>query len=600
MRKSFWRHATSRFPAGPVAAAGPLARLVSDERGSVAIWVGLSLIMFVGCAGMAIDTARGYMVKARMSQALDAAALAGAKSLLSDSRDADINMFFAANFDASSFGATVAGPVIEADTEKNTVKVSAVATLDTTLMSVLGFKDMKVAAQATAIRAINGLDVVISIDMSGSMCNPCTKIQAAINAANTMVDTLYNDPNPKTVEINNITYDLLNIGMVPWNSKVNVTTNKIVDSTTYNPALTTTEPVAFTHPLTGEARSVVYKTNVSHVRFMDPPDSDWRGGVYARYIGDNDQTNDADMTLGYASVGNKQWQAFEAIPTLQGESRTNNPPFSNNSGRWTSGEAPTTSPYNWQNQSRACHEAYWNDSRNDPYRPDGVYPVGHALAGQPIVPLAPSYWKRSTPTQSLHSECVDTLSVGIVPLTGVKDAASKSVVTDSIDDLYAGSNFPVGGTNVPQGLYWAWEVLMPGEPFNQAKVSVPFKRTQAIVLLTDGANFGSNGDAYKGVFGWDTAARTNSQNGTLPNGQNNNLDNRLLQLAKNIKGSNPAQGVKIFVVQYNINDNSLATLLKQVATEPNAPYYFYAPGDAELEDAFKQIAASLSVLRLAN
>jgi Flp pilus assembly protein TadG len=580
--------------------AGSCRRLLGDERGSVAIWVGLSLIMFVGCAGMAIDTARGYMVKARMSQALDAAALAGAKSLLSDTRDTDINMFFAANFDASAFGATVAGPVISVDTDKNTVKVSAVATLDTTLMSVLGFKDMKVAAQATAIRAINGLDVVISIDMSGSMCQPCTKIQAAVSAANTMVNTLYNDPNPKTVEINNVTYDLLNIGMVPWNSKVNVTTNKIVDNTTYNPALTTTESVSYTHPLTGQARSVVYKTNVSHVRFMDPPDADWKGGVYARYIGDNNQTNDADMTLGYTTVGNKQWMAFEAIPTLQGESRTNNPPFSNNSGRWTASEAPTTSPSNWQNQNRSCHEAYWNDSRNDPDRPNGLYPVGHALAGQPVVPLAPSYWKRATPVQSLHSECVDTLPMGIVPLIGVKNAATKSIVTNSINALYSGGNAPNGGTNVPQGLYWAWEVLMPGEPFNQAKVSVPFKRTQAIVLLSDGANFGSNGDAYKGVFGWDTAARTNNQNGTLPNGKFNNLDNRLLQLAANIKGSNPEQGVKIFVVQYEENDPTLAALLKQVATEPNAPYYFYAPGAAELQDAFKQIAASLSVLRLSN
>lgn len=570
-----------------------LRRLAGNERGSVALWVGLALITFVGCAGMAIDTARGYMVKARLSQALDAAALAGAKSLLSDTRDEDINMFFNANFDSTSFGATIDGPDIEADTTKNTVKVSATATIDTTLMFVLGFETMTVAAEATAIRAINGLDVVLSIDVSGSMCMPCTKIQAAITAANTMVNTLYNDPNPKTVTINGQNYDLLNIGMVPWNAKVNVRTNKIVNAANFDPALTVTEAVTpFVNPLTGATQSVVYKTNISEVRLLKDPLTGWRGSVYARYLDDSNQDNDADMNLGYGKVGNKDWIAYEPITLLEGEAQ---------SGQWnsTSGGTVISPAYpgglNWASSTnnrreRSCYGAYWNDDYVDPgQKPNNV-------------PQAPSYWVRANDSQGQpgNNDCTDTSPFGIVPLQGVKDATSKSVVTNSINALYSGGNQPNGNTDAPQGLFWAWEVLMPGMPFNQAKVSTPFKRTQAIVLLTDGQNTGNNGDAYMGVFGPDNGAGTTTEHGQLSNGTANNLDNRLLMLANKIKGANPDQGVKIFVVQYQESNPNLKALLKQVATEPNAPYYFYAPGDTELQNAFKQIAAALSVLRLQN
>lgn len=597
--REFMRHSdVSHGTSVPAERGSTLSRLAGDERGSVALWVGLALITFVGCAGMAIDTARGYMMKARLSQALDAAALAGAKSLLSDSRDEDINMFFNANFDSTSFAATIDGPVILADTTKNTVKVSATATIDTTLMFVLGFETMTVAAESTAIRAINGLDVVMSIDVSGSMCNPCSKIQAAISAANTMVNTLYSDPNPKTVTIGPTTYNLLNIGMVPWNSKVNVRTNKVINTANYNPALTVTQNVTpFINPVTGANQSVLYKTNISEVLLLNDPGANWRGGVYARYVDDGNVNNDADMTLGYGTVGGKDWVGFEAVPFLEGEEQ---------SGTWsgTANQAVVSpshpSGLDWtsttnERNKKSCYSAYWNDRYTDP----GQHPA--------TVPNAPAWWVKANPMPTefqnagtANAECSFTSVFGIVPLQGVKDSASKSVLTNSITALYSGGNQPEGYTHAPQGLMWAWEVLMPGAPFSEAKVSTPFKRTQAIVMLTDGANTGKAGDSYKGVFGFDNDVRTNTSHGNLSNGKPNNLDNRLLQLAAKIKGSNPAQGVKIFVVQYEESDPNLKTLLKQVATEPNAPYYFYAPGATELEAAFKQIAAALSVLRLQN
>lgn len=560
-------------------------RFADDQRGSVAIWVGVALTVFIGCAGMAVDTARGYMLKSRLSQALDAAALAGAKSLGTDNIDADITMFFNANFPTAEFDAVLDGPHIVQDLNTSTVAVTANATIDSTLMSVLGFKTITVGAAATAVRGLNGLDVVISIDMSGSMCNPCTKIEAAETAAKALIDTLYADPGPKSVILNGIDYSLLNVGMVPWSAKVNVRYNAAVNADAYNPALTQEVPISppFVNPLTGVTQDRVYKTNISDVLMLSNPPAGWTGGVYARYIDDfraspavpNDETNDGDLKLGYGKFGTKDWIAYEPIPPLEGE------PVS---GTWGSSEG-----VNWDGKSKNCYQAYWNDSLADPEKPASV-------------PSQPGYWVVGNPSQGSanSNECTGLITHGILPLQGVRDSASKQLVTNAIDGLYAppGSQ-PKGNTNAPQGLFWAWEVLMSGSPFSQAKSSTPFTRTQAIVFLTDGEITGENGDAYKGVFGPGTGAGTTNKHGKISGTQNNNLNNRLKQLAANIKGLDPAKGVKIYVVQYDEPSASLKALLQSVATEPNAPYYYLASDSAALQTAFQKIAASLSVLRLA-
>ncbi len=122
--------------------------------------------------------------------------------------------------------------------------------------------------------------------------------------------------------------------------------------------------------------------------------------------------------------------------------------------------------------------------------------------------------------------------------------------------------------------------------------------------MTDGQNVGSNGDAYHGWFGENEGAGTVTSKGniTMPDGTEvkNNLNNRLLQLASKIKGPTPldSAAVKIYVIQYQENNPNLSTLLKAVATQPAAPYYYFAPDTASLSGIFDQIAASLSALRI--
>jgi hypothetical protein len=118
-------------------------------------------------------------------------------------------------------------------------------------------------------------------------------------------------------------------------------------------------------------------------------------------------------------------------------------------------------------------------------------------------------------------------------------------------------------------------------PFTEAVPDPEYDREQAIVLLTDGENFGGSGDGYKGTFGRGSDARPD-------------MNDRLSALADNIK----ADGVIIYVIQFSNSGSQLQALLQTVASGPGSPYYFFAPDADTLQQVFRQIANHLSELRL--
>ena len=198
------------------------------------------------------------------------------------------------------------------------------------------------------------------------------------------------------------------------------------------------------------------------------------------------------------------------------------------------------------------------------------------------------------------TDCTNCLTRGIIPMTNVKATIRNQLTAITASD-------PDGNTNIEQGLYWAWEILMPGVPFDQAVATVPFKRLRAIILLTDGEQVGGAGDAYKGRFGFQEGAGINDDpdHGTIKIKNaagatitvQNNLDNRARQLADNVK----SEGIKLYVIAFDLAGNTHAqTFLQDLASpaDENGVYFFDAPNPSDLDAVFKQIAASLSSLRL--
>lgn len=545
---------------------GSERQFLRGEHGAIAVYFGLSAIVFVGVAGLAVDAARGYLVKARLSEAIDAAALAGGKALQTandpdnNKVHADALAFFDANFPNGAMGANVVTPVINVINNDTQVTVSSSATIPTTLMRVLGFQQMTMAAAATVSRAQGGLDVVFSFDVSGSMDGQ--RITYLKSNATALVDSLFKPftegGQQQMVTVNGLQYSLLNIGVVPWASKVNVRTYPA----TTNGAITGPFGNSFTNP-TGRrypdnaANATLpgtYRAANSEVPLLLNPGNGtqmpggWRGCVYARYTDNSNQNDDADTTLGTSAT----WPGWEPIATREGE-----PGFFS-----------------------VCDTGFWNNNQNAP---------GWA-GGAP----KPTHGWPSTPTPTYYDTCDICPDIGILPLQ--TSAAPVNAMINALDAR--------GGTVAAQGLFWAWEVLMPGAPFDQAKVNPPFLRAQAIVFMTDGLNEGTAGDAYHGWFGAGPPAGTTSAKGDLilPDGTNvdNNLNGHLAELAQKIKGTNPldSSAVKIYVIQYVNNNAVLTALLKSVATQDIAPYYFYVDSPTNLGDVFDQIAESLTALRI--
>jgi len=660
----FW----SRLKLGEISRSAVLktSTWLGGERGSMNVLYAVALIPMVGALGLATDTARGFLLKARLSQAIDQAVLAGGKVYFEPTRNDDVLKYFTANFpntatiafdtpfDAEFMDAevTLHAPVEGGIAGSERLYMSGTATVPTTFTRVLTAfgcttcDEITVAAEAEVERSIRALDAVISLDMSGSM-DGAAKIGAARDGLHDFMDAVYGPTNATspTITVNGTPYDLIHIGFVPWNSKVNVTTQGQTFS-----SVTTQAVASYTNPVTGEtSQSTVWLANNSEVPLiMNPRDTSaggqlpggWSGCVYARYVGGeatpgtrNSNTNsindnDADLVRGAQfDVGSgstqKDWPGWEPMARNEAEPRN---------GTWSTAEAGLGARWDtaggWEN--RSCTLAYYTDFGSGNYTTDTTVLLDNATGtikgsapntSRPVaVPAATDvasatysgtmrFFNDNTRPYAVplitnnpgNQDCDPCLTRSIIPMTPNKTAIQNQIGSITNTD-------PNGTTSILQGLYWSWEVLMPGEPFNEALVSTPFPRDRYIILVTDGAQFGGNGDAYKGRFGYGEIAgdNLNAAHGNIsaPNNagvigsRNNNLDNRLRQLARNIKD----EGIKLYVIGFGLAGNQdELEMLEGVASAPDGDspaYFFAAETGQDLQDALALISARMTNVRL--
>lgn len=200
------------LPPLPTRLLAALCDLLPDRRGAVATFIAVGIVPLVGFVGLATDAARGYMVKAKLSQALDAAGLAGGRAMLEPDRDDDINQFFAANFPAGYLGAAVNGPQIDAQETDGLLTLTATAVVPTSFMRVLGFQDMTVSARTVVHRAVRGMELALIMDNTGSM-RSSGKMGAMKTAAHALLDILYGEDE---------TVNDFWVSLVPYAATVNI------------------------------------------------------------------------------------------------------------------------------------------------------------------------------------------------------------------------------------------------------------------------------------------------------------------------------------------------------------------------------------------
>ena len=162
-------------------------RRLERESGQVAVLVALCLVLLAGAVGLAIDSGRAYLVRARLSAAVDAASLAAARAVSrgedatarNASAEAAAGRAFHANYPDGYLGSTpVLHPLgLRLDNGRVVVDASATAVMPAGLTSVMGFTRLDIGADAQAVR--RDLDLALVLDTSTSLAPAAQQVREA-------------------------------------------------------------------------------------------------------------------------------------------------------------------------------------------------------------------------------------------------------------------------------------------------------------------------------------------------------------------------------------------------------------------------------------
>jgi len=168
----------------------------AGQRGFAIMFFAIMLTFVIACIGLAVDVGTIYMIKARLSAAVDAAALAAGRSVnLTDSLAAaqtaavtTADQFFTANFPNGYFntgpGAPTVTPALSEGNDGNgnpngilDIAVTASVKAPTYFMNIFNVRNITVNATGTSSR--RGLLVMMVLDQSSSMNTSSTPTACA-------------------------------------------------------------------------------------------------------------------------------------------------------------------------------------------------------------------------------------------------------------------------------------------------------------------------------------------------------------------------------------------------------------------------------------
>ena len=153
------------------------------ERGIALVYMGVFLVPLLICTGLAVDLGRGYLVRANLAKAVDAAALAAAHNIIAtDPSQAErvADKIFYANFPPGFMGVTPSKPDMRpriGPDGSHIITVTSTAIVPTTFMRLAGRESLEVAALGEATRRL--VDMAFVIDRSESLKNVFTRVQDA-------------------------------------------------------------------------------------------------------------------------------------------------------------------------------------------------------------------------------------------------------------------------------------------------------------------------------------------------------------------------------------------------------------------------------------
>jgi Flp pilus assembly protein TadG len=189
----------------------------ADRSGNIGMIFAFTLVPVIGIVGFSVDYGRALDERTTLQTALDGAVLAAGRHYqvsgsASSAEDAAAEYFSAAMQGHSGV------EIVEnaADAEASTMRFTGRVKVQTTFARVLGVKELVISTTAESMLANGGLDknleISLMLDITGSMCQPCSKIADLKDAAKDLINILVQDDQSKYTS---------RVALVPFSHAVN-------------------------------------------------------------------------------------------------------------------------------------------------------------------------------------------------------------------------------------------------------------------------------------------------------------------------------------------------------------------------------------------
>jgi Flp pilus assembly protein TadG len=529
---------------------GRAAQYARAQRGNVLTWAALLMVPLLGFMGLGVDTARGYMVRARLSQALDSAALAAGRSnadqLAAEQKGKTI---FTANFPSGYMDATLSGPTFVFNNTDHTVKVAATATIPTYFVHMVGPSTFTVSADTEVKRNANSLEIALVLDITGSMSG--SKIKDLKAAAKDMIDVVVWDDQSEYYS---------KVAIIPYSNSVNVGAYASQVRTVLKPAITGAT----------KANPVVI-TSANHG--LQNGDKILVSGIKGMTQINTNSNNSATKTTNpaYWIVANKTTNTFQLT-------RSNG--SSANGRNWNS----YTSAGTIDCFTHGCQYYTFTNAQNGTKTFEISTCASERTGAEAYTDAAPSAAKvgRVYPPSDGDNPCPAST---IMPLSPDKAALKSKIDAMSTDGSTAGHI----------GIAWGWYMISPNFGYLWPSASAPAaygtdELIKIAVIMTDGE---FNTAYCNGVI----AKNSGSGSGDAADHSNCNATNgssasQALEQCAAMK----AKGIVVFTVGFDLDSQATKDLMVQCAT--SASYAYIASDGAALKEAFRSIAINISRLRI--
>ena len=562
-----------------------------SKSGNVAMLFGLAAIPLMVGVGAAVDYGRALLVRERMGNAADAAALAVGswQGQTQAQLQVKARQYFDANFPPEILGAPAS---LNLNFSGNDVVVNVSGTVPTTMLRLANFQSIDVHASSTVTVGMGTLEVALALDNSGSMVG--SKLTGLKTAASDLVDSLFDSAKGSTKA------DPIKIAVVPFAAGVNVgpqySNASWMDTNAKNPYHADAQRAKgspavnnFTlfKSLKGSNGSAVSWAGCVEARPSpyDVSDATASSGtpsaLFVPMFAPDEPDNWTCTTSNCSNSGSGSKRRVKGAPA--GSFNHNN--YLPDAGTTTTCGSASNTNSNW---TCANGDAYCNGSNSGRKEEDG-------FAGLNISANKNCKYGTSSNKATMANVTVGGIAAGpnfmctSAPLLPLSTA--KTTIKAKISEMKA-----EGATGVGEGAMWGWRALSPGEPFAEGRAYNTEENQKILILMTDGVNTyypqSTFLKSWYSIYGYVSEGHlgtTSTSSSTLTA----KMDERTLAACNNIK----AAGITIYTVAFEMaGEDAGLGLLQSCASDEDK--YFAPNSNSELISAFKAIGKDISELRI--